>query len=145
MNTQNTNTTTKFLISKTMKGKSMNNHITKLLLIALAVLSYSSIAKAENYGEGQCANNDPYCCTVTDGDSSGANTLSQFINKGFEVTSSARTCKYGIQFSTGVGTVQIDEGFTLKRIMPRARGSASRINKRTSHIHVTLDIIQDNK
>ena len=30
-------------------------------------------------------------------------------------------------------------GPILKRIMPRAKGSASRINKRTSHITVILD------
>ena len=30
------------------------------------------------------------------------------------------------------------EGPTLKRIMPRARGSASRILKRTSHIRIVL-------
>lgn len=32
----------------------------------------------------------------------------------------------------------VDEGPTLKRIRPRAKGSASRINKRTSHITVTV-------
>ncbi len=47
--------------------------------------------------------------------------------------------------SLKIKNITVDEGFTLKRIMPRARGTASRINKRTSHIHVTLDIIQDNK
>ena len=31
-----------------------------------------------------------------------------------------------------------DEGPTLKRIRPRAKGSASRINKRTSHIKITV-------
>ena len=31
-----------------------------------------------------------------------------------------------------------DEGPTLKRIRPRAKGSASRINKRTSHITVIV-------
>ena len=34
-----------------------------------------------------------------------------------------------------------NEGPTLKRIMARAKGSASRINKRTSHITVVLDTI----
>lgn len=34
--------------------------------------------------------------------------------------------------------VTVDKGLTLKRMMPRARGSASRINKRSSHIMLTL-------
>lgn len=34
--------------------------------------------------------------------------------------------------------VTVDQGITLKRSMPRARGSASRINKRNSHITVEL-------
>ena len=34
-----------------------------------------------------------------------------------------------------------NEGPTLKRIMPRARGRAFRINKRTSHITVILDSV----
>ena len=32
-----------------------------------------------------------------------------------------------------------NEGVTLKRFMPRAKGSASAINKRTSHITVVVD------
>ena len=32
----------------------------------------------------------------------------------------------------------VDEGPTLKRIRPRAKGSASRIRKRTSHITVIV-------
>lgn len=34
--------------------------------------------------------------------------------------------------------VSVDKGTVLKRSMPRARGSASRINKRNSHISVEL-------
>lgn len=34
--------------------------------------------------------------------------------------------------------VVVDKGTILKRFMPRARGSASRINKRNSHISVEL-------
>lgn len=34
--------------------------------------------------------------------------------------------------------VTVNKGIVLKRSMPRARGSASRINKRTSHIALTL-------
>lgn len=34
--------------------------------------------------------------------------------------------------------VQVNEGPTMKRIRPRAKGRASRIIKRTSHIRVTV-------
>ncbi|MEX0639218.1 MAG: 50S ribosomal protein L22 [Balneolaceae bacterium] len=34
--------------------------------------------------------------------------------------------------------IYVDEGVTLKRIMPRAMGRANRINKRTSHITVVV-------
>lgn len=37
-----------------------------------------------------------------------------------------------------VKKVAVDKGTILKRSMPRARGSASRINKRNSHISVEL-------
>ena len=37
-----------------------------------------------------------------------------------------------------VKTVAVNKGTILKRSMPRARGSASRINKRNSHISVEL-------
>ena len=37
-----------------------------------------------------------------------------------------------------VADAYANQGPTLKRIMPRARGSASRINKRTSHITVVV-------
>lgn len=37
-----------------------------------------------------------------------------------------------------VESVTVDKGVTLKRFMPRARGSASRINKRGSHITIVL-------
>lgn len=37
-----------------------------------------------------------------------------------------------------VENVTVNKGVVLKRIMPRARGSASRINKRTSHVEITL-------
>lgn len=37
-----------------------------------------------------------------------------------------------------IKTVTVDKGVTIKRFMPRARGSASRINKRNSHIRVEL-------
>ena len=37
-----------------------------------------------------------------------------------------------------IKTVTVNKGVTHKRSMPRARGSASRINKRNSHISVEL-------
>ncbi|MBP9715982.1 MAG: 50S ribosomal protein L22 [Candidatus Pacebacteria bacterium] len=37
-----------------------------------------------------------------------------------------------------VSSVTVDKGIVMKRSMPRARGSASRINKRTSHVVLTL-------
>lgn len=38
-----------------------------------------------------------------------------------------------------VRTITVDQGPTLRRFMTRARGSASRINKKTSHITVMLE------
>ena len=37
-----------------------------------------------------------------------------------------------------VTSCRVDAGPVLKRFMPRARGSANRINKRTSHVTVVL-------
>ena len=37
-----------------------------------------------------------------------------------------------------IAKVAVDKGTVMKRFMPRARGSASRINKRSSHIVVEL-------
>jgi len=37
-----------------------------------------------------------------------------------------------------VAKIYVDEGPTMKRIMPRAKGRADRINKRTSHITVVV-------
>ncbi len=38
-----------------------------------------------------------------------------------------------------------DEGPTLRRFKPRARGRASRINKRTCHITIVLGVLDDDK
>lgn len=37
-----------------------------------------------------------------------------------------------------VKTILVGQGMTLKRFRPRAKGSAYRINKKTSHVTVTL-------
>ncbi|QQR64621.1 50S ribosomal protein L22 [Candidatus Kaiserbacteria bacterium] len=37
-----------------------------------------------------------------------------------------------------VKSIAVDKGTVLKRFMPRARGTAARINKRNSHIKVEL-------
>ncbi len=37
-----------------------------------------------------------------------------------------------------VSTIYVDEGITLKRIRPRAKGRADRISKRTCHITVVV-------
>ncbi|MCR4594031.1 MAG: 50S ribosomal protein L22 [Clostridiales bacterium] len=37
-----------------------------------------------------------------------------------------------------VAACSVDQGPTLKRIRPRAQGRAYRINKKTSHINITL-------
>ena len=41
-----------------------------------------------------------------------------------------------------VASVYADQGPTLKRLMPRARGMANRIRKRTSHVTVVLDVMK---
>ena len=47
--------------------------------------------------------------------------------------------KYGLRAENLViKACYVDEGPTLKRFRPRAKGSASRINKRTSHITVIV-------
>ncbi len=45
---------------------------------------------------------------------------------------------HGIRGDLYVKLAYVDEGPTIKRFRPRAKGSASRINKRTSHITVVV-------
>ncbi|GAB2816040.1 50S ribosomal protein L22 [Actinocorallia aurea] len=42
-----------------------------------------------------------------------------------------------------VSRTWVDEGPTLKRFRPRAQGRAYRINKRTSHISVVVESVED--
>lgn len=37
-----------------------------------------------------------------------------------------------------IGAIAVDKGVVLKRFMPRARGSAARIKKRSSHVSLRL-------
>lgn len=46
----------------------------------------------------------------------------------------------GISKNLIIKNIEVNKGIVLKRFMPRARGSASRINKRTSHIVLTLAV-----
>ena len=39
-----------------------------------------------------------------------------------------------------VKSISVDQGQTLKRIRPRARGSAAPIRKKTSHINISLEV-----
>lgn len=45
---------------------------------------------------------------------------------------------FDVKESLFIQNIEINQGVTLKRYRPRARGSAFRINKRTSNIVVTL-------
>ena len=38
-----------------------------------------------------------------------------------------------------VKNIEVNKGIVMKRFMPRAQGRSSKINKRTSHITVTLE------
>ena len=64
--------------------------------------------------------------------------LTKLINSGLSIAES--TEKVDID-NLRVSTLMIDEGPTLKRIMPRAQGRAFRIRKRSSHI--TLELKED--
>lgn len=57
------------------------------------------------------------------------------------LTSAVANAEHNYNMDTNsliVAKAFVDEGPTMKRYMPRARGSASRINKRTSHITVVV-------
>ena len=56
-------------------------------------------------------------------------------------SAAANAKSQGVDVSTlFVKSVAVDKGTVLKRFMPRARGSAARINKRNSHLTVELAV-----
>jgi len=61
--------------------------------------------------------------------------LTKLINSGLSIADNSE--KYDLD-NLIVDRIFVDEGPTLKRIMPRAQGRAYRIRKRTSHITVSL-------
>lgn len=61
--------------------------------------------------------------------------LTKLINSGLDIAANSE--KYDLD-NLVISKLFVDEGPTLKRIMPRAQGRAFRINKRTSHITVEL-------
>lgn len=58
----------------------------------------------------------------------------------------ANATKDGNDVSTlFVKSITVDKGVVLKRMMPRARGSGNRINKRCSNVYLTLGVIGEAK
>lgn len=58
------------------------------------------------------------------------------------INSAVANAKENHQIEAGdlfIKSITVDEGYTIKRHRARARGSASAINKRTSHVKVILD------
>lgn len=72
----------------------------------------------------------------------------QFLNKkGAEIVSkliksAAANAEHNFSYDTDglvIQSITCDAGPVMKRYMPRARGSASPLNRRMSHLHVTLE------
>ncbi len=61
--------------------------------------------------------------------------VTKLINSGLTIASNSN--KYDLQ-NLKIATISVDEGPTLKRIMPRAQGRAYRIRKRSSKITLSL-------
>ncbi len=58
------------------------------------------------------------------------------------IKSAAANAEHNFEMDPGdltIKTIYADEGPTLKRFMPRARGRGDRMNKRTTHITVVVD------
>lgn len=62
-------------------------------------------------------------------------TMIKLINSAVSnAKNSGHTAPEGLKISM----VQVNAGVTMKRSLPRARGSASRLNKRSSHVTLVL-------
>lgn len=62
-----------------------------------------------------------------------------FVKKALQSAIANAEHNNGLDIDTlKVSTIYVDEGITLKRIMPRAKGRADRISKRTCHITVKV-------
>ena len=63
----------------------------------------------------------------------------KLVKKCFESAIANAEHNNGLDIGTlRVSTIYVDEGITLKRILPRAKGRADRISKRTCHITVKV-------
>lgn len=62
--------------------------------------------------------------------------LTKLINSGLAIADQSE--KYDLD-NLVIGKISVDEGPTMKRIMPRAQGRAFRIKKRSSYVTVTLN------
>jgi len=61
--------------------------------------------------------------------------ITKLLNSGLAIASESK--KFDID-NLAIGTILVNEGPMLKRIMPRAQGRAYKIRKRSSHIIVEL-------
>ncbi|MEI8062097.1 MAG: 50S ribosomal protein L22 [bacterium] len=62
-------------------------------------------------------------------------TMVKLINS---AVSNARVSGHPAPESLKIQMVQVNTGVTMKRSLPRARGSASKLNKRSSHVTLVL-------
>jgi large subunit ribosomal protein L22 len=61
--------------------------------------------------------------------------LTKLINSGLSIATESK--KFDLD-NLVIGTLKVDEGPILKRIMPRAQGRAYRIHKKSSYITLSL-------
>jgi small subunit ribosomal protein S19 len=72
----------------------------------------------------------------------------KFIKHGGKMQKEQEQAKHNEGLSTEdlfVKEIRVDEGFTMKRWMPRAHGRAAPLRKRTSRVKIGLESNKDNK